>query len=223
MTKKKPQSSGTSSPIVAQTAFWALEPKARSVAARAWFELLQDSADRAHLYVTQGIETSSEVLVWSTADAGDPAKPGVFFKQRAASENLYRAYFQPSDVLWGMTRPSQYSRAKSAQEIDPYDDDNERQPYLVMYPFTKTADWYLFGRETRQGMMNEHIRIRKAVPRNQAICFFTLSVFRIKSSSSHMRPTISKCSPSSCTISAILKHVAIPRRTHHCTRECSQT
>ena len=141
-------------------AFWALEPKARSVAARAWFELLQDSADRAHLYVTQGIETSSEVLVWSTADAGDPAKPGVFFKQRAASENLYRAYFQPSDVLWGMTRPSQYSRAKSAQEIDPYAD-NARQPYLVMYPFTKTADWYLFGRETRQGMMNEHIRIGK--------------------------------------------------------------
>ena len=64
-------------------AFWALEPKARSVAARAWVELLQDSADRAHLYVTQGIETSSEVLVWSTADAGDPAKPGVFFKQRS--------------------------------------------------------------------------------------------------------------------------------------------
>ena len=30
-----------------------------------------------------------------------------------------------------------------------------------MYPFTKTADWYLFGRETRQGMMNEHIRIGK--------------------------------------------------------------
>ena len=30
-----------------------------------------------------------------------------------------------------------------------------------MYPFTKTADWYLLGRDTRQGMMNEHIRIGK--------------------------------------------------------------
>jgi chlorite dismutase len=59
-----------------------------------------------------------------------------------------------------MTRPSEYSRAaKSAQEIDPFA--SERQPYLVMYPFTKTAEWYLLGRETRQGMMNEHIRIGK--------------------------------------------------------------
>jgi chlorite dismutase len=58
-----------------------------------------------------------------------------------------------------MTRPSEYSRARSAQEIDPFAP--ERSPYLVMYPFTKTADWYLLGRETRQGMMNEHIRIGK--------------------------------------------------------------
>ena len=66
----------------------------------------------------------------------------------------------PVHVLWGMTRPSEYSsRARSAQEIDPFAPG--RAPYLVMYPFTKTADWYLLGRETRQGMMNEHIRIGK--------------------------------------------------------------
>jgi chlorite dismutase len=31
----------------------------------------------------------------------------------------------------------------------------------VAYPFTKTAEWYVLGRDTRQGMMNEHIRIGK--------------------------------------------------------------
>ena len=28
-----------------------------------------------------------------------------------------------------------------------------------MYPFTKTAEWYLLSQATRQGMMNEHIKV----------------------------------------------------------------
>jgi chlorite dismutase len=32
---------------------------------------------------------------------------------------------------------------------------------LIIYPFSKTTDWYLMSREARQGMMNEHIRIGK--------------------------------------------------------------
>ncbi len=61
--------------------------------------------------------------------------------------------------LWGYTRPSQYTKTRSTQEIDPFAE--TRQPYLVLYPFVKTTDWYLMSREARQGMMNEHIRIGK--------------------------------------------------------------
>src|SRR6266498_3501789 len=35
------------------------------------------------------------------------------------------------------------------------------KPYLIIYPFSKTTEWYLMSREARQGMMNEHIRIGK--------------------------------------------------------------
>jgi len=35
----------------------------------------------------------------------------------------------------------------------------ERGKYLIVYPFTKTAEWYLFSKATRQGMMNEHIKV----------------------------------------------------------------
>ncbi len=38
---------------------------------------------------------------------------------------------------------------------------DERRQYLIVYPFVKTTDWYLMGQESRQGMMNEHIRIGK--------------------------------------------------------------
>jgi chlorite dismutase len=66
---------------------------------------------------------------------------------------------QPTTTLWGYTRPSQYTKTRSTQEIDPFAE--TRQPYLVIYPFVKTTEWYLMSREARQGMMNEHIRIGK--------------------------------------------------------------
>lgn len=131
----------------------------RKERARSWFQDLRAAAEVAHLYLVQGIETDGDVLVWSTNTVSEPATPGGFFTARAAAENAHRDLFEPKHVLWGMTRPSEYSRAKSAQEVDPFSE--RRAPYLVMYPFTKTADWYLLGRETRQGMMNEHIRIGK--------------------------------------------------------------
>ena len=141
-------------------AFFALDPELRRERAGEWFAALGSSADETNLYLTQGLESDGDVLVWSTVRVGDPGRPGSFFTARAAAENPFRDMLELRHVLWGMTRPSEYSRAaKSAQEIDPFA--VERSPYLVMYPFTKTADWYLFGSETRQGMMNEHIRIGK--------------------------------------------------------------
>ena len=71
----------------------------------------------------------------------------------------YRHLIEQKDSLWGFTRPSQYSKARSKQEIDPFAE--TRKPYLIIYPFSKTTEWYLMSREARQGMMNEHIRIGK--------------------------------------------------------------
>lgn len=140
--------------------FWDLDPEVRRGRALEWFEGIDAASDVSHLYLTQGIESDSDVLVWSTVTIDGAGAPARFFSQRAAADNAGRDIIGLSHVMWGMTRPSEYSRARSAQEIDSFADD-ERMPYLVMYPFTKTAGWYLLGRETRQGMMNEHIRIGK--------------------------------------------------------------
>jgi chlorite dismutase len=140
--------------------FWSLDSGARRARARAWWDGLAGAADAAQLYLVRGVESEADVLVWSTSNLPDEQSAGTFFTVRAGAENAGRDVIEPGHVLWGMTRPSEYSRAaKSAQEIDPFS--GERAPYLVMYPFTKTADWYLLGREARQGMMNEHIRIGK--------------------------------------------------------------
>lgn len=139
--------------------FWTLSGGERRDTASRWISALRDSSDGLELYLTHGVESASDVLVWSSVRVSGTEAPGLFFRERAAGEAPFRRYFAPVHVLWGMTRPSEYSRARSAQEIDPFGE--TRSPYLVAYPFTKTAAWYLLGRETRQGMMNEHIRIGK--------------------------------------------------------------
>lgn len=58
--------------------------------------------------------------------------------------------------------PSQYVTKASDQERSLLD--GEPRAYLIAYPFTKSADWYLLGREARQGVMNEHMRVGRGYP-----------------------------------------------------------
>jgi chlorite dismutase len=67
------------------------------------------------------------------------------------------AYLQPTHSLFGFTRPSSYTRRPTAQEQAI--EEERHGEYLVVYPFTKTIDWYLMSKEARQGMMNEHMRV----------------------------------------------------------------
>ncbi|MFW6083824.1 MAG: chlorite dismutase family protein [Gemmatimonadota bacterium] len=138
--------------------FWALDSERR---ATVYADLVDRLRERltAHPYQVTPLEHDADVMFWTVAEATDPGQARRFFVHLARSLSPFRKYVEPRDSLWGFTRPSQYSRAKSAQEVDPLG--HERSPYLVMYPFTKTVDWYMLGTDTRQGMMNEHIKIGK--------------------------------------------------------------
>ena len=52
-----------------------------------------------------------------------------------------------------------YSKGKSEQDMDPLE--GPRAPYLVIYPFSKSKEWYLMSMDARQGQMNEHIKLGK--------------------------------------------------------------
>ncbi|MEN3014928.1 MAG: chlorite dismutase family protein [bacterium] len=104
---------------------------------------------------------SADILIWSSFDFENEDKLNYILSFLA---NLfYRNTLHVVDVLWGFTKPSIYTKTqKSPQEIDPFS--NERKTYLIVYPFVKTAEWYLLKKDTRQGMMNEHIRIGRQYP-----------------------------------------------------------
>lgn len=140
--------------------YWTLDSMARAALHQQWLRDLRESAQTVHIYQVFPAESQSDVLAWCALNVDDTDATKKFFECYARATNPIRTHMQVTTTLWGYTRPSQYSKAaRSAQEIDPFNE--TRKPYLVMYPFVKTTEWYLMGRESRQGMMNEHIRIGK--------------------------------------------------------------
>ncbi len=143
--------------IAFKEAYWSLSVGEREDFHKNWLTALRASAQKVDIF--QGTENDVDLVVWSALAVNDTKDPAVFFEKFAMAMSPYRHLVEQKDSLWGFTRPSQYSKARSKQEIDPFSD--ERKPYLIIYPFSKTTEWYLMSREARQGMMNEHIRIGK--------------------------------------------------------------
>lgn len=104
-------------------------------------------------YSTIGLKVGTDLMLWRRGT--DPIA-----MQDMTSRLLQTGigtYLEMTHQLWGFTRPSNYTRRPTTQEqaIDL----DDRLPYLTVYPFSKTTEWYLMSRDARQGMMNEHMRI----------------------------------------------------------------
>jgi len=143
--------------IAFKEAYWSLSVGEREDFHKNWLTALRASAQKVDIF--QGTENDVDMVVWSALAVNDTKDPAAFFEKFTKAMTPYRHLVEQQDSLWGFTRPSQYSKARSRQEIDPFSD--ERKPYLIIYPFSKTTEWYLMSREARQGIMNEHIRIGK--------------------------------------------------------------
>jgi chlorite dismutase len=139
--------------------FWALPEDERAKIAGEWRKALGGAAEASHLYQTFGTRTDSDVLLWSTVSAENDSDAADFFAKFTSAMGPYREFVTMIDVLWGLTRPSQYARGTSEREIDPM---GERTlQYLIVYPFVKTHEWYQMPPEERRRMMTSHIRVGK--------------------------------------------------------------
>jgi chlorite dismutase len=154
--------------------YWSLDPTAKADVHRRWLADLRAASPQVELFQVFPAEAGVDLLVWSAVPIVEGCDTADFFERNARSLNPYRHLLQAVDVLWGYTGRSSYSKARSAQEIDPFAD--ERKRYLVVYPFVKTKEWYLMGREARQGMMNEHIRLGKSYAEIKQLLLYTFGL-----------------------------------------------
>lgn len=143
--------------VTFKEAYWSLSSQERAGFHRKWLNGLCAAAQKVDIF--QSTESGVDLIIWSALTTNEKQDAATFFKKYVAANHPFYHLIEVKDSLWGFTRPSQYSKARSKQEIDPFAE--MRKPYLIIYPFSKTTEWYLMSREARQGMMNEHIRIGK--------------------------------------------------------------
>ena len=159
MAEQTPRTFNHFSSVTFTPEYWKLPASERESIRRSWLDGLATSSDATHLYQTFAASGEGDLLVWCAATGRDPAVPRRFFEACAVAAAPARPFMRVVRTLWGFTRPSPYTKARSTQAIDPFDD--ARLPYLIMYPFVKTPAWYLEERSDRQTMMAEHMKIGK--------------------------------------------------------------
>lgn len=137
--------------------YWNLPAEKRGDFQKKILADLVNAAVKFDLYQAYPLHADVDIILWSTIQVKENDFVAHYFEKMAVLTNQFREYLHTKKSWWGMTRPSDYARGKSTQEIDPFED--QRNTYLIVYPFSKTASWYKMGRDARQGMMNEHIRI----------------------------------------------------------------
>jgi len=158
--------------VTFKDAYWAMKSDARAAFHADWLAALNKTAQKVDIF--QSAESGVDMLIWSAVKAEEPQATADFFALFARACSPYRHLIEIKGSLWGYTRPSQYTKSRSTQEIDPFAETHKR--YLVIYPFVKTVEWYLMSREARQGMMNEHIRIGKQYEEIKQLLLYSFGV-----------------------------------------------
>jgi chlorite dismutase len=144
-----------------QFLFYRLDP--------AWRRLSQEERACSTSELAQTIEGATEVTTFSYNMTSLKAGTDLLLWRHASSVADLQAEASKLqktslggylDIVYsylGLVRLSTYTRRQTPQEQAVFA--AERGTYLVIYPFTKTKEWYLLSKATRQGMMNEHIKI----------------------------------------------------------------
>ena len=113
-------------------------------------------------YTLVGLRGDVDFLLWQVADTLEDV-------QSLATE-VYRTEFggflsMPYSYL-ALTRKSPYlgTHRHFGQEGGRAAADPDQRPYLVVYPFVKTHDWYQLPYEERQRMMQQHFTVGHKYP-----------------------------------------------------------
>ncbi|HVR39315.1 MAG TPA: chlorite dismutase family protein [Thermoanaerobaculia bacterium] len=114
-------------------------------------------------YSTLGLKAGVDFMLWRIGFDIDP------FQQMLAEINrsLLGRWLEVPHSYLAMTKHSQYvdEHVHEGQEGRRLKIVPGKKPFLFVYPFVKTRDWYLLPMSERQRIMNEHIAIGHKYPR----------------------------------------------------------
>lgn len=142
----------------------------RSTAAELAAVIHADPSVVTETYSLIGLKPGIDLLVWRLADTLDALE--------TESARLLRSgmgrWLAVRESFVGLIRESQYVARPTSQEQSMFE--GERSRYIIVYPFTKSTEWYLTSKEVRQGSMNEHMKVGHAYPQVRQLLAYSFGL-----------------------------------------------
>ena len=144
--------------------FFKIDPKwrwmadlAKAESAKEVENVINNSGIMFRSYSNLGLRDDADFLFWFAAKTVEEIQ-GVIEK---IYQTVFGKYILPSRTYLSCTRPSIY-----VEEGKPHGFVTGTSPkkHVIVYPFTKTREWYLLPKEKRQEIMDEHIEVSKRYP-----------------------------------------------------------
>ena len=121
-------------------------------------------------YSMIGLQAGTDLLLWSLAPSLDELE----VRSAAVLRTPLGGWMTVRESFLGLIQPSQYVKRPTEQEQSLFS--GARSRYLIVYPFTKDTSWYLLGKEARQGVMNEHIRVGHQYPQVRQLLAYSFGL-----------------------------------------------
>ena len=129
-----------------------------------------DATMTTETYSLIGLKPGADLLVWRLADSLDALETGA---ARLLRSGMGR-WLTVRESFVGLIGDSQYVAKPTSQEQSMFQ--GERSRYIIVYPFTKSTDWYLASKEVRQGSMNEHMKVGHAYPQVRQLLAYSFGI-----------------------------------------------
>jgi chlorite dismutase len=114
-------------------------------------------------YSTLGLKSTVDFMLWRISFEIEPLQQ----MASAINKSLLGRYLDVPTSFLAMTKHSQYvdEHVHEGQEGRRLRIVPGKKPFLFVYPFVKTREWYLLPISERQRIMNDHIAVGHKYPR----------------------------------------------------------
>jgi len=144
--------------------FFKVDPKwrwmadlAKDESAKEVENVIRNSGIKFRCYSNLGLRDDADFLFWFAAKTIEEIQIVI----EKIYKTVFGKYIIPSMTYLSCTRPSLYVQEQKAHG---FITGSEPKKNVIVYPFTKTREWYLLPKEKRQEIMDEHIEVSKKYP-----------------------------------------------------------
>lgn len=119
-------------------------------------------------FTTLGLKANINILIWLQADSLENIQNHI---NTLLQTNLGK-YLTVTYTLFGIARPTKYSPKATGYLETGF----KAGKYLIIYPFSKTKEWYQLDYDTRRKLMAGHILIGKKHPKITQLLLYSYGV-----------------------------------------------